>query len=115
MSVCRPLPHGHGSATAVRDSEPRALASGSSCHHQFRRVLIRARLAVQVRFEIVAEFFNNRDGWHCGGIAQRAKSTAQHVFRQLADQWNITLLSSAGMEAIQHLLEPGSAFAARNA
>ena len=53
-------------------------------HQQIRRPV--GAFPLQVVFEFVPPFFHDADRRHCRGIAQRAKSLAQHVFSKLADQ-----------------------------
>src|SRR6516162_6559764 len=66
-------------------------------------------------FELVAEFGDDADSGHCGGVAERAEGASEHVLGKLADQVNVFGASEAGMEAIEHLLEPGGALTAGDA
>ena len=53
------------------------------------RVLVGARLAVEMVLEFVPELLHDGDGRHGGGIAQRAERAAQHVLGDVADQVDI--------------------------
>src|SRR5215472_11199724 len=64
-----------------------------------------ALLSVQVRFELVAEFFDDRNRRHRRGVAQRAERAAQHVLRNIADQIDIRLRALSGMKARENLAQ----------
>src|ERR1035441_8440392 len=81
---------------------------------QFHMFCERARLAVQVILELLAEFLHKGNRRHCRGITQRAEGTAQHVFRQVLDVVDILGLAKSGVETGQRLLQPVSTFAAGN-
>jgi len=50
-------------------------------HGKFYMFRERAGLAVQVVFELLAEFFHKAQRGHGGGVAERAEGTAHHVLR----------------------------------
>src|SRR5271170_5385738 len=66
-------------------------------------------------FEFVAPFLDDADGRQSRGIAERAESAPEHIFRKLVDQWNIFGAAAALVETVEHLAQPGGAFAAGNA
>ena len=66
-------------------------------------------------FKFIAPLFDDADRRHRGSIAKRAKRAPEHVLRKLVNQWNIFRASAALVEAVEHLAQPGGAFAAGNA
>src|SRR6266478_1730949 len=80
---------------------------------QFRR-LIRT-LTCEMLLEFVGPFFDDAYGGQGRRVAQRAESSAQHVFRQLPDQGDIFAAAAAGMEPVEHFAQPIRALAARYA
>src|ERR1035438_4702257 len=87
----------------------------ASYGHRAFTVLVRARSAVQMVLEFLPELLHDRDGRHGGGIAQGAERPAQHIPRDIADQVDIGARARPIVEASQNLLQPGGAFAARDA
>ena len=85
--------------------------------NRFRRsfFLVRARLAVQVIFKFFPEFFYETNRRHRCGIAERTKSSSQHVLRQVLHVVDVFLHSAAGVEADESLFQPVGAFAAWDA
>src|SRR5271170_405479 len=70
---------------------------------------------VEVVFKFVAPFLDDADGGQSRGIAERAESAPEHIFRKLVDQRNIFRASAAVVEAVQQFAQPGGAFAAGDA
>jgi len=70
---------------------------------------------VQMVFKFVAPFLDDADGGQSRGIAERAESAPEHIFRKLVNQRDIFRATAAFVEAVEHLTQPGGAFAARNA
>src|SRR5215831_9747764 len=64
--------------------------------------------------ELVTEFLHDTDGGHRGGV-KRAEGAAEHVFGELSDQIDVFGAAQAGVETLEHFVEPASAFAAGNA
>src|SRR3954471_5179116 len=107
-----------GGTLTARPSIVRLTKSGMGNHSLTvvdRIVLVGARFAVQVIFEFVAELLHDGDGRHGGGIAERAEGTTQHVLRNIADQVNVRTGAVPFVEARENFLQPGGAFAARDA
>src|SRR5580704_3311556 len=71
--------------------------------------------SLQVIFEFATEFLDDADGGHGCGVAQRAECPSKHVFREFADGSNVLRATVTGVKALQHLAQPGGAFAAGNA
>src|SRR5260370_16031152 len=65
--------------------------------------------------EFVAPLLHDADGRQRGGIAERAERAPQHILGEVADKVDIFGTPEAGMEAIEHLAQPGGPFAAGNA
>src|SRR6266851_2192660 len=65
--------------------------------------------------EFVAPLLHDADGGQRRGVAERAKRAAQHIFGDVADEVDIFGTPEAGVEAIEHLAQPGGAFAAGDA
>ena len=72
-------------------------------------------LPFKMRFELVAELLDDRDGRHRRRIAQRAERPAQHVLRNSPIRSMSLVRPAAVVEAVEHLLQPGGAFAAGDA
>src|SRR5207253_4815701 len=83
--------------------------------HRCSMLLKRAWLAFQMRLKLLAKLVDDRNGGHCRRIAQRTKRATQHVLREIQDVVNVLAQPTAGMKTIKRLLQPVSAFAARNA
>src|SRR5437016_5114848 len=66
-------------------------------------------------FKLTAEFLHNADGGHSGGVAERAKCTPEHVFREFGDQVDILTAAQASVKTFQHFAQPGGSFTAGNA
>ncbi len=66
-------------------------------------------------FKFVAPFLHDADGRQRRGIAERAESAPEHIFRKLVNQRNIFRAAAALVEAVEHFAQPGGAFAAGNA
>src|ERR1700757_1356806 len=75
----------------------------------------RARPIRQILFELVAEFFYDRDSRHRRRIAKRAEGSAEHVFPQVANYDDVIFVAHAIDKAGENLLQPGCALAARDA
>src|ERR1700684_4583274 len=71
--------------------------------------------AVEMVLKFVPPLLHDADGWQRRGVAQRAESTPQHILGQLVDQRDVFFAAQAFMEAVEHLFQPGGAFAAGNA
>ena len=69
----------------------------------------------EIVFKFVAELFDDADGGHRGGVAQRAEGAAQHVFGKVADHNDVALRACSLDESGEQLFEPGGAFAAGDA
>src|SRR5713226_3704942 len=65
--------------------------------------------------EFVAPLLHDADGGQRRGVAKRAEGAAQHIFGEVADKVDIFRAPEAGVEAIEHLAQPGGAFTAWNA
>src|SRR5882762_1770958 len=66
-------------------------------------------------FKFFTELLHNRNRWHSSRVAERTESSAQHVFREILNVVDVFLHPAARMEAVERLLEPVRAFAARDA
>src|SRR6266852_6201113 len=64
--------------------------------------------------ELVAPLLHDADGGQRGGIAERAERATKHILGEVADKVDIFGSPEAGMEAIEHLAQPGGPFAAGN-
>src|SRR5215472_1800115 len=91
-----------------------AIGSLPQADHRFGSFVVSAA-SLQVIFEFVAEFLHDADGGHRGGVAERAEGAAEHVLGELADQVDVFRAAEAGVEALQHSIEPVRAFAAGDA
>src|SRR5437660_7021768 len=78
-------------------------------------LLVRARPAFQVLFELSAELLYECDRRHCCRIAQRAECPSQHVLREVLHVVDVLLQTAASMEPDQSLLQPVRPFAAGDA
>src|SRR5579871_1679374 len=76
---------------------------------------IGARPVVQVRFELVAELFDEGDGGHGSGVAEWTEGAAEHILRKLAHERDVAFAAHAVVHALQNLAQPGGAFAAGDA
>src|SRR6185437_912199 len=90
-------------------------SAGTLRRYQPRPILIRTRLAIQMRFEFLAEFLDDGDGRQRGRIAERTERPAQHILCKIADEHNVAALTHAFMEPGKKFSEPGCTFAARDA
>src|SRR6267154_1889384 len=73
------------------------------------RGLVRA-FAVEMIFELVAPLLHDTDCRQRRGVAQRAKTVPEYVFREFTDKVNIFFAPTAVVEAVQHLPQPCGAF-----
>src|ERR1700731_4785079 len=69
----------------------------------------------QALLKILAELFDNRDGGHGSGVAERAEGPAEHVLRKLTEKIDVVLAAASVIEALQNLAQPGGAFTAGDA
>src|SRR5476651_2403076 len=97
---------GRPSIVSVIGSAIKPLPFALNSYHVVR-VLVRARLAVEVILEFVPEFFDNRNRRHGGRIAQRAKCAAQHILRNISNQIDVIAGALAVVEPLQDFLQPG--------
>src|SRR5581483_4743421 len=81
-------------------------------HH---RLLKWTRPSVQMIFKLLTELLDESHGRHRCGITQRAKCSAQHVFRQVIHVIDVFLYSATIVETDQRLLQPVGTFPAGNA
>jgi hypothetical protein len=65
-------------------------------------------------FKLLAKFFDESDGRHGSGVAERTESAAQHVFRKVLDVVDVAGRAKAGVETRERFFEPVGAFAAGN-
>src|ERR1700722_7274237 len=66
-------------------------------------------------FEFVLPFFDDADGRHGSGVAERAKRAAEQILCEFAEQRDIFGAPFAAVETVEHTAHPGGAFAAGNA
>src|SRR5471030_2140294 len=105
---------GRPSIVSVIGSAIKPLPCALNRYH-VARVLIWARLAVEVILEFVPEFFDNRNRRHGGRVAQRAERAAQHILRNIPNQIDVIAGALAVVEPLQDLSQPGCALTARDA
>src|ERR1700726_721697 len=87
---------------------------GSSTHACQHVGWLKGTLAGKMLFEFVSPFLHDTDCRHGGGVSQRAKRFAEHVFRQFANHRNVFGPRAAGVETIEHFAQPARAFPAGN-
>src|SRR5215470_17343364 len=88
--------------------------AGSARAHQGFRGFVSAS-SVQMILKFATELFHDTDGWHGGSIPQWAEGAAEHVLGKFVNQVNVLAATEAGVEAVQHLPEPGGSLAAGDA
>src|SRR5689334_4926240 len=83
--------------------------------HQTAGAFIRARFAIQVIFELVAELLDDGDGRHRRRVSQRTKRPSQHVLGEIADEIDVAARPAALVETREDLFQPGRALTAGDA
>ena len=68
-----------------------------------------------VILELLTEFFDEGDGGHGGGVAERAEGAAHHVFGEVLDVVDVLGVAAALVDAGEGFLDPVGAFAAGDA
>ena len=71
--------------------------------------------AFNIVFKLFAELFDEAEGGHRSGVAERAEGAAHHVFGEVLDVVDVFFGAATGVDAGEGLLDPVGAFAAGDA